>query len=63
MSVQREQEVMKQKHSSLSKTVDALQKDVATRVVSVQHEQEVMKQKQSSVLGKMDSLRNDMDST
>jgi len=60
-SVQHEQEVMKQKQSLLSKTVDALQSDVDTRVVSVQHEQEVMKQEQSSLSIKVDAMQTDLE--
>ena len=53
-NVEREQEVMKQKQSWLSKTVDA-------RTASVQREQEVMKQEQSSLSNKMDSLSSDVE--
>lgn len=48
-SVEREQEVMKQKQGSLSKTVDFLQCDV------------VMKQEQSLLSNKLDSLCSDVE--
>lgn len=51
-SVQRALEVVKQDHSLLLKTVDALQSTVDTRVVSEQHEQKFVKEEQSSLLKK-----------
>lgn len=49
VSVEREQEVMKQKQGSLSKTVDFLQSDV------------VMKQEQTLLSNKLDSLCSDVE--